>query len=233
MGSWSPGGERRIAGKSADTTTAAVRVVVADDHEIVRTALRQMLQEAQQSHGLRFDLVAEAVNGLEAIAAVKAERPELLLLDLAMPLAGGVEIIHDVRRWHPPIRIVGLTGVTAGGLLANAVEMGVDALISKTSSMDVLLDRLPLILGGGRFIDPELATLIEQGQQAANLTDRERQILNMVVAGKSNKEIAALLNISPKTVDKHRSSMMQKLDVHSVAQLMARALKDGLIDSTV
>ena len=213
-------------------TESAIRVVVAEDHEIVRSAIRQLLVEAATTGRRDFQVIAEAENGLEAIAAVKAHRPDLLLLDLSMPLAGGVEIIHDVRRWHPPIRIIGLTGVTAGGLLASAVEMGVDGLFSKSSSMGLMLEKLPLILDGARFIDPELAELIEQGQQSANLTERERQILNMVVAGKSNKEMAALLNISPKTVDKHRSSMMQKLDVHSVAQLMARALKDGLIDPT-
>jgi DNA-binding NarL/FixJ family response regulator len=155
-----------------------------------------------------------------------------LFLDISMPMASGVEIIHDVRRWNPHTRILVFTGITSPGLIASAVEAGVDALFAKGSPTRDIIDTLPLILRGGRHIAPELVELIERGRQAATLTDRERQILNMVVTGKTNKEMAQLLFISPKTVDKHRTSLMNKLDVHSVAQLMARALKDGLIDPT-
>lgn len=206
------------------------RVVIADDHEIIRDAVRDLIEQASAESGAGYELVATAENGLEAIAAIKANKPDILFLDVSMPLASGAEIVHDIRRWSPDTRILVFTGITAAGLLAGIVESGVDGLFSKSSPVKTLLDQLPLILRGGRYIAPEFVDAIAQGRQAATLTDRERQTLNMVVAGKTNKEIAELLNISPKTVDKHRTSLMSKLEVHSVAQLMARALRDGLID---
>ncbi|EGG98827.1 two component transcriptional regulator2C LuxR family protein [gamma proteobacterium IMCC2047] len=147
-----------------------------------------------------------------------------------MPLASGAEIIHDIRRWSPDSRIIVFTGINAPGLLATIVESGVEGLFSKGSPVDQMREKLPLISQGGRYVASEFLELIQQGQQVSALTDRELQVLNMIVAGKINKEIAEALFISPKTVDKHRTSLMSKLEVHSVAQLLARALKDGLID---
>ncbi|TVO58844.1 LuxR C-terminal-related transcriptional regulator [Denitromonas halophila] len=214
------------------TDSSAVRVVVADDHAIIQDAVRSLLVQAGAQLLMRFEICAIAPDGLAAIAQVKAHRPDLLFLDISMPLASGAEIIHDIRRWSPATRIVVFTGITSPGLVASTVEAGVDGLFSKGGATTAMIDKLPLILRGGRFIAPEFEAMIAAGRQAATLTDRERQILNMVVAGKTNKEMAQMLNISPKTVDKHRSSLMTKLDVHSAAQLMMRALKDGLIDPT-
>lgn len=206
-------------------------VVIADDHEIIRAALSDMLAKLSTSEAAVFQLRSTAANGLEALSAIKKHQPDLLFLDLSMPLAGGAEIIHDVRSWSPHSRIIVFTGITSPGLLASIVESGVDGLFSKGEPVDVMRQKIPLILQGGRFITPELLAIIEQGKPAASLTERERQILNKVVSGKTNKEIAKELFISPKTVDKHRSSLMNKLQVHSVAQLLAKALKEGLIDA--
>ncbi len=204
-------------------------VVIADDHEIVRAGIRRTLAGAPASHGLEFELLAEAGNGLEALKLVKVHRPDLLFLDIAMPLASGSEILTDIKRWSPATLVVVFTGVLAPGVLATVVESGADAVFSKTAAPDVMLDNLKLILNGGHYIAPELVEAIDRGRQSARLTARERQTLNMVISGKTNKEIGALLNISPKTVDKHRTSLMRKLNVHSMAELLARALQDGLI----
>lgn len=205
-------------------------VVIADDHDIVRKAVADVLLSESGAAGRTFEIVAQAVNGLDAIAKVKAHTPDLLFLDISMPHANGLEIINDVRRWSPDTCIVVLTGITAGGLLAHVVQAGVQGLFSKASPAADIVEQLDLILDGGHYVDPGLVALIEQSNGAASLTDRERQTLNMIVAGKSNKEIARQLNISIKTVEKHRGSLMSKLAVRSVAELMARALKDGLID---
>lgn len=208
-----------------------VSVVIADDHVIIRDAIQDLLATASAATKLNFDVVALAENGLEAIAAVKAHRPALLFLDISMPLAGGAEIIHDVRRWSVDTRIVIFSGVTSPTLLAGVLEAGADGIFSKLSSAKAMISKLPLLLIGERYVAPELAEIIRQGQQNnKGLTGRERQVLNMIVAGKSNKEIAQELIISPKTVEKHRGAVMNKLEVHSVAQLMALALKEGLID---
>jgi DNA-binding NarL/FixJ family response regulator len=136
----------------------------------------------------------------------------------------------DIRRWSPDTAIVILTGINAPGLISSLLESGVEGMFSKGAPLDELYKKLPLILSGGRYIADEFESVLASHRGTLQLTDRERQTLNMIVAGKSNKEIADLLSISPKTVDKHRTSLMGKLDVHSVAELMSLALKEGLID---
>jgi DNA-binding NarL/FixJ family response regulator len=207
-------------------------VVIADDHAIIRDAIDDLLAGMPDSGEWQYQVVAVAENGLEALAAVKAHRPTLVFLDISMPFASGSEIIHDIRRWSPDTRIAIFTGVTSAGVLAGIVEAGADGIFSKSGSTREMAAKLPLLLAGERYIAGEFTEIIRQGQQAEALTGRERQVLNMIVAGKSNKEIAQQLHISPKTVEKHRGSLMSKLGARSVAQLMAIALKEGLINST-
>ena len=203
--------------------------VVADDHAIVRSGLRTALETPGQIELQGIEVVAEAENGLEAIALTRQHKPDLLLLDVQMPLAGGVEVIVEVRRWSPGTRIVVLTGVTAVGMISALVDSGVDGLFSKGDDNTELYARLPGILRGQRHVAARFVSVLNAPARP-QLSGRERQILNMILGGHSNKEIAALLGISAKTVDKHRTSMMQKLDVHSVPQLMAFALREGLVD---
>jgi DNA-binding NarL/FixJ family response regulator len=204
--------------------------VIADDHAIVRSGLKTALETPGliEEHGI--EVVAEAANGIEAIAAVRKHRPHLLLLDVQMPHAGGSEVLLETRRWSPDTKIVVLTGISSAGKLSELVEIGVDGLFSKATSNDELYEALPNILRGGRRISAPVVALLDEAPKISPLTDRERQILNLVVAGRSNKEIAPILGISAKTVDHHRTSMMGKLGVRSAAQLIAYALREGLID---
>ncbi len=206
------------------------RVVIADDHKIVRAGLRAALEAPGTMAAAPIEVVEEAGDGLAAIAAVKRHQPHLLLLDVSMPHAGGVEVLLEVRRWSPDTAVVVFTGVTAPGLISDLIDAGVDGLFSKASDDTELFEKLPLILHGGRHISQTFVDRLEARPARTELTDRERQTLNMIIAGRSNKEIASGLGISIKTVDKHRTSLMQKLNVSSVAQLMALALKEGLID---
>lgn len=211
-------------------STSCFTAVIADDHQIVRDGLKMALQQKGLVEPNGINVVAEAENGFEALAAVKQFKPDVLLLDVSMPLAGGAEVVCDIRRWSGQTRIVIITGINAPGLICNLLDEGVDGMFSKAASLDELYTKLPLILRGGRYIaEPFLQTLQDKKDQS-QLTDRERQTLNMIISGKTNKEIGQTLSISPKTVDKHRTSLMQKLNVHSVAELMAYALKHGLID---
>ena len=207
-----------------------VSVIIADDHAIIRDAIRDVMVSGPARLEGQYNVVATAENGLETLAAVKSHRPDLLVLDIAMPLGTGAEIIRDLRHWSPVTRIAVFTGITSAGILAGVVEAGADGLFSKANPVSAMVATFPLLLRGGRHVAPEFTELIRRGQQSGSLTDRERQVLNRLVAGKSNREIAAELYISPKTVEKHRASVMSKLEVHSVVQLMARALSEGLID---
>lgn len=206
------------------------RAVIADDHQIVRTGLKMALEAPDIVEGRPIKVVGEAVNGLEAIELVKTECPDLLLLDISMPMASGAEILADIRRWSPDTRIVVLTAVTSTGLLSSIVESSVDGLFSKASDQTELFAKLPLILSGGRYIEGALLELLNSAAPTPHLTQRERQSLNMIVAGRTNAEIAQLMGVSPKTAEKHRASLMGKLGVNSMAGLMAKALREGLIE---
>lgn len=214
----------------SDDDPFRIRVVIADDHQIVRAGLRGALETPGVVGTAPIAVVDEAGDGLAAIASVKRHKPDLLLLDVSMPHAGGVEVLLEVRRWSPKSKVVVFTGITAPGLISDLIDAGVDGLFSKAADNSEMFAKLPLIVNGGRHIAQFFLDKLEDQPTRLHLTDRERQTLNMIIAGRSNKEIAAGLGISIKTVDKHRTSLMQKLDVSSVAQLVAMALKEGLID---
>lgn len=204
--------------------------ILADDHEIVRDGLRAALEAPGLVETLGLTIVAETGNGFDTLAAVKEHTPDLLLLDLTMPLSGGAEVFTDVRRWSPKTKVIVYSSVTSPGVLSMLVSAGVDGMFAKGGSNKLLYDKIPLILRGGRYIAPECLELIEAHRGAVTLTAREHQTLQMIIAGKTTKEIGEAQGISPRTVEKHRASLMQKLDVSSVVELMAKALKQGLID---
>lgn len=206
-------------------------VIIADDHAIIRDALADAVQRPGRVSVSGLKVVAQAENGFAAVAAVKQHKPDLLLLDVAMPLASGAQIINDVRRWSADTVIVVLTGVETAGLLFGLLDDGARGLFSKADPIEHLLDKLPDIVGGSTYIAPRFQGILDAHSGLTTLTARERQTLNMVVSGKTNREIASALNISPKTVDKHRSSLMTKLDVHSVVELITLALREGLLDN--
>ncbi len=175
-------------------------------------------------------IVGEAENGLEAITLAKTLRPSLMTLDSGMPLARGMEVFGESRRWSPETKIAVVTGFTGVGQLADWVAAGVDGLFLKTCDPDEMRKGFSLLLEGGTYYSEAVIESLKDDPQQLTLTLRERQILHLIAEGCANTEIATRLSISPKTVDNHRTRMMAKLNVHSVAQLLALALKEGLLD---
>lgn len=212
------------------TDRSRFTAIIADDHEIVRAGLRAALETPGVVDDPPISVIAEAADGFETLAAAKQHRPDLLLLDLTMPLSGGAEIFNEIRRWSPETKVVVFSSVTAPGVLAQLIGAGVDGMFTKGGSNALLYEKLPLILRGGRFIAPDCLALIEDAPPQIDLTPREQQTLQMVLRGRTTKEIAETQGISPRTAEKHRASLMAKLGVHSVAELMARALEDGLLE---
>lgn len=202
-------------------------VVIADDHALVRNALRTILESIDG-----VQIVGEAENGLEAIALAKTAHPALLTLDMAMPLARGMEVFGEARRWSPDTKIAVVTGLTASGLMADWVSAGVDGLFLKTCPPAEMRHGFELLLNGGGYYSKAVLASLRGQPRTAELTQRERQILHLIAEGCSNDNIAERLSISPKTVDNHRTRLMAKLNVHSVAQLLAFALKEGLLDQS-
>lgn len=200
-------------------------VVIADDHEIVRRGTAGILAELPS-----VEIVAEASDGLSAIAAVKKFHPQLLVLDAAMPLARGVEVFADVRRWSPETRVVLLTGFTAVGLLADWLEAGVDGILLKTARPEEMKTCFETVMNGSNYITPDVVERLKEAGDGKALTSREREVMALVVAGNSNVEIGDKLSISVKTVEKHRGSLMAKLNVRSVSELMVVAMREGWLD---
>lgn len=207
----------------------AYTAVVVDDHDIVRAGLAAALAAVEATP---LEVVATAGDGLEAIAAVRAHRPDLVLLDAQMPHAGGLEVLIEARRWSPDTKVVVFTGISAVGKVRALIDAGVDGLFSKADDNADLFAALPKILRGHRHIAPRFVEMMEAAVEGAELTDREMQVLNLVVAGRMNKEIAETLGISVKTVDRHRTNLMQKLGLRSAVELIGYALREGLIDAS-
>jgi DNA-binding NarL/FixJ family response regulator len=206
-------------------STIRCRVVIADDHVLIRQSVRQLLRAIEG-----VVTVAEAGDGFATIALAKKLKPDLLLLDVAMPKAGGLAVIGEVKRWSPATRVAVLTGVTGTSVLAQLRDSGAVGLLSKVCSARELDHGLRRIIAGESYVSEDLRASIEAGDAIGALTMRERQVLELAAQGSSNAEIAALLNISPKTAENHRTNLMRKLGVHSAAELVALVLRDDLQD---
>lgn len=200
-------------------------VVIVDDHAIVRQGTKQIVGTIENT-----SVVAEADNGISAIALVKKHKPDLLILDAALPMARGVEVYSEVRRWSPLTRVVLLTGFTSIGFLADWLDSGVDGILLKSCAPDELRRCFITVLEGGPYVAKVVSEMLETATAKPGFTAREREILSLITKGQANPAIAARLNISPKTVEKHRASLMAKAGVHSVAELMVYALREGLLD---
>lgn len=194
---------------------------------LVRQSLREILS-ANES----FEIVAEAEDGVDTIRVVKMHKPNLLILDAAMPQATGVEVIEEVQRWSPETAIAVVTGSGSLDLLQHIVDSGVAGIFLKSEATMSWAEDFLAICQGGRRMSAALAEKLDARLTDSNLTRRERQVLFAIARGESNTFIADRLGISPNTVDKYRTSLMRKFQVHSSAQLVTRAFRDGLLDQS-
>lgn len=212
--------------KNEDKKNKSVKsVVIADDHMIVREGLTQILEKLED-----VIVLAEAEDGLAAIAALKKHQPDLLILDAAMPLAKGIEVLADCRRWSPSTAILLFTGFKSANILNDWLQANVEGILLKSSSGEEVEKAVQTVLAGDRYISEEAKAILETTDISAKLTNREREVLSMVATGRQNGEIAERLFLSVRTVEKHRASLMAKLGVHSVSELLVYALKEGLLD---
>lgn len=216
--------------RQTGTFAAVCTAVIADDHAIIRDALSAALRDEDALGGQKIDIVATAEDGIEAIVAVRKHRPELLILDVTMPHAGGTEVLLEARRWSPETKVIIFTGIEARGKIAELVEIGADGVFCKSDDIGAVIRALPRILEGGRVVCGRFMTMLEEAGDLEPLTDRERQVLSQVVTGRTNREIGEALGISIKTVDRHRTNVMGKTGSHNAAELIAYALREGLID---
>lgn len=201
-----------------------IRVLVVDDHAILRDGIRTLLERQAE-----IDVVGEASNGIEAISLVGKLQPDIVLMDIAMPEMDGLEATRRITDTHPDVRILILTQHDNREFIIPLLQAGASGYILKKSGGRELINAIHEVYEQGAFIEPTITRQLlddfsQQGQESTqtvkDLTDREKEVLNMLIAGKSNKEIAYLLGISPKTVSVHRSNIMKKLDVHNIFELL-------------
>lgn len=211
-------------------------IVIAEDHTILREGLKALLSSQQD-----LKVVGEAGDGLEAIRCVQSHHPDLILLDLSMPRMTGLDAIKEIKRVNTDTKIIVLTVHRTEEYILATLQAGADGYVLKDAHSTELMTAIRHVLDGRRYLSPSISgTIIDgllQGKKASairssweTLTQREREILKLVAEGHKNKEIADLLCISLKTVEKHRANLMEKLDLHNVASLTALAAEKGLIN---
>jgi len=212
-----------------------IRVLIADDHAIVREGVRALLKLSDD-----IEVVGEAADGLEAIEAARALSPDVILMDIAMPGLGGLEATLEIRKENPGARILVLTQYEDREYIRRFLKAGVSGYVLKKAAGADLTAAIRAVHRGGLVLDPDVAReAMREGAASAGggadadpyeaLTDREKQVLKLVAEGRSNKEVAELLDISVKTAMSHREHIMQKLDLHSRTELIRFALQKGVI----
>ncbi len=179
-----------------------------------------------ESDGLKC--LGEAEDGLAAISLAKRVKPDLAIIDLKMPNVSGAEVFVELRRWSPDTRVVILTGLLTAAMFRSLVDNGIDGLFLKICEPRELISGLKRVAAGERVIHDEAQAILDS-DQSPELTRRELQVLQAIARGETNVIIAENLGISPKTVDSHRTNLMAKMDVHSVAELLTKALNGGFV----
>ena len=211
------------------------RILIVDDHTLFRAGLRALLAREPD-----IEIVGEAADGREAVRAVGQLAPHLVLMDLTMPRMNGMEAITEIKRHYPDVRVLVTTLHKAEDYVHASLKAGADGYILKDATQEEFLGAIRSVLLGKTYLSMDVSTTVvtgylnggkSSGASSAydSLTHREREVLKLVAEAKSNKFIAEFLSLSVKTVEKHRSNLMTKLDLHNASELTAYAMEKGLI----
>jgi two-component system, NarL family, response regulator NreC len=213
----------------------SLRILLADDHTLVRQGLRKLLEERPE-----WEVVAEAGDGRDAVRLAEQCKPDICILDIAMPMLNGIEATRQIARRVPTARILVLSMYSDEAYIAQILQAGAAGYILKDSADVDLIQAVSEVARGKSFFSPPIARVMldDYVRQLADkgisdrydsLSDREREVFQLIAEGKVNKEIATLLSISPSTVETHRARIMEKLDLHSAAEIVLYAVRRGVI----
>ena len=214
-----------------------IRVLIVDDHTLVRDGIRALLMLAAD-----IEVVGEACNGMEAMEKVKELLPDVILLDLAMPIMNGLDTTRKIRKDFPRTKVLALTQYDDSEYVVPVIEAGARGFVTKAAAFSELASAIQAVAHGDSYLSPSAANaLIEECQQKVaspngdkdayhSLTDREREVLKLVVEGYTAKEIANMLYISTKTVEWHKTSLMNKLNIHNKTELIKFAIRKAIIE---
>ena len=213
-----------------------LRILLADDHTVVRQGLRRVLEERPD-----WKVVAEAGDGREAVRQAEQLKPDVAILDVAMPLLNGIEATRQIAKHAPGVRVLVLSMHADEMYVTQILQAGAAGYLLKDSADVDVLQAVTAVSEGKSFFSPAIARLMlddyvkqrsgEPGviDRYETLSDREREVFQLIAEGKTNKDIAAILFISPSTVETHRARIMEKLDVHSAAEIVLYAVRRGVI----
>ncbi|MGB4073949.1 response regulator [Pseudomonas sp.] len=208
----------------------SARVVLVDDHELVRAGIRSLLLEAG------YQVVAEGSDGDQVEALIEAHQPDVLLLDLTMRRCSGLEALTMVRSRWPGLPVILLSMHDTRDYVLKAMQMGASGYLLKDAAVIELQLALQAVLGGHRYLSPKVAGQVIDAASGRTgedplelLTSRQQEVLYWLAKGKSNKEVAFILNLSVKTVDTHRAQIMERLAIRDLAGLVMYALRRGII----
>ena len=212
-----------------------IRILLADDHTIVRQGLRKVLDESDA-----WEVVAEAGDGREAVRQAEALKPDVAIVDITMPLLNGIEATRQILKRSPATRVLVLTMHSDEAYVNQILQAGATGYLLKDSADVDLMKAVDAVSRGRSFFSPQIARLMPDevlrrpGEKGISdryelLSEREREIFQLIAEGNANKEIATLLSISPSTVETHRARIMEKLDLHSAAEIVLYAVRRGVI----
>lgn len=205
-----------------------LRLLLADDHTMFRQGLRALLEKLHD-----FEIVGEAASGREAIDLATRLMPHVVLMDIAMPDMNGVEATRQIRNSESPPKVVALSMQSDGAVIRRMFQAGASAYLLKDCPFDELSTALRTVVAGRTYVSPAIADTMVRQIAARDplppvLTPKEREVLQLLAEGRSTKEIAALLSLSAKTVDSHRQHIMDKLNIHNIAELTRYAIREGI-----
>ncbi len=213
-----------------------IRVFLADDHLILREGIRSILEKVPD-----IEMIGEADNGNEAVAKVEQFAPDVVLMDITMPGLNGLEATRQIKQKHPSIKVLILTMHETDQYLSEMLEAGASGYVVKTTTSRELISAIRAVYQGDVHLYPSIARMLvedylqkvkigEKKDSYNGLTPREREILRYIAKEKHNKEIAELLSISVRTVQAHRTNLMDKLGAHDRTELVKYAIRKGIID---
>ena len=211
------------------------KIFIVEDHTLLRAGLRALLSQDSD-----LEVVGEADNGRDAVRAIGALAPDLVLLDLCMPGMNGIEAMMDIKRRNPETRVLVLTMHDTDEYILQSLRAGADGYILKDATYDELLGAIRSVLNGKTYLSPDISGKVIHGYLGTlsvdhvsstwdTLTHREREVLKLVAEGHPNKFIAIFLCLSIKTIEKHRSNLMKKLGLHNASTLTSYAIARGLL----
>jgi two-component system response regulator NreC len=218
----------------ANPQSALVRVLLAEDHTIVRKGLHALLADEAD-----IEVIAEAEDGREAVRMTEELHPDVVLMDISMPGLGGLEATRQIKRWVPGVQVLVLTRHADEEYVFQILRAGASGYVVKSAAPAELVSAIRVVSQGGSFLSPAISRTVIEGyvRQAEGmvtdsyeqLTVREREVLQLIAEGLSSRKIAEQLTISEKTVRTHRANLMDKLDLHSTAELTRYAIRKGVI----